>query len=374
MVFNRLKRAFKKFIESVSETVGEQEEAGQAQPVAGQQGAEARAAAAPREAAGEQVQRRAERAAAPAPSKAGGRGRSLLRRVIPEAIVTRTISEKDIEPLLEDLVMELAEADVAFEVAEEIAERLREKLVGARIPRTAKVRDYVLRALRETLVEVLSRGYREIDLVAEAKARSPSNPLRLVFFGVNGVGKTTTIAKFAYMFRRSGVTPVIVAADTYRAGAQEQLRRHAEKLGTPFIGGRYGVDPAALVYDGIEYAKARGYRVVLVDTAGRMHTDRDLMEELRKIVRVAKPDYKVLVVDALTGNDAVEQARFFDEAVGIDFIVLTKVDADVKGGTAISVAAVTGKPILFMGVGQGYEDLEPFKPERYVEKLLEGVA
>ena len=367
MVFNRLKRAFKKFVESVSETVGEQREAGQARP----------AAVVHKEAAEEPVQQ-AERVAPPAaPPKAEPRSRGrrgLLRRVIPEAIVTRTISEKDIEPLLEDLVMELAEADVAFEVAEEIAERLREKLVGARIPRTAKVRDYVLKALQETLVEVLSRGYREVDLVAEAKARSPSNPLRLVFFGVNGVGKTTTIAKFAYMFRRSGVTPVIVAADTYRAGAQEQLRRHAEKLGAPFIGGRYGVDPAALVYDGIEYAKARGYRVVLVDTAGRMHTDRDLMEELRKIVRVAKPDYKVLVVDALTGNDAVEQARFFDEAVGIDFIVLTKVDADVKGGTAISVAAVTGKPILFMGVGQGYEDLEPFRPERYVEKLLEGVA
>ncbi len=293
---------------------------------------------------------------------------------VTEVVATKTISEEDLEPLLEELLIELAESDVALEVAEEITSKLRERLVGSKVPRGTDLRQHLIKALGDVLVEILSRGYRRLDLVAEARQRSPSNPLRIVFFGVNGVGKTTTIAKFAYMFKRAGVTPVIVAADTFRAGAQEQLRRHAEKLGVPFIGGRYGADPASVVYDGIEYARARGYRVVLADTAGRMHTDSDLMEELRKIVRVAKPDYKALVIDALTGNDAVDQARFFDEAVGIDFIVLTKVDADVKGGTAISVAAVTGKPILFMGVGQGYEDLEPFEPRRYVERLLAGLA
>ncbi len=292
---------------------------------------------------------------------------------VTEVVATKTLSEEELEPILEELVISLAESDVAFEVAEEIANRLREKLVGKKVPRFSDARQVVVDALREALVEILSRGYRRLDLVEEARRRTPDNPLRIVFFGVNGVGKTTTIAKFAYMFRRSGITPVIVAADTFRAGAQEQLRRHAEKLGVPFIGGRYGADPASVVYDGIEYARARGYRVVLADTAGRMHTDADLMEELRKIVRVAKPDYKALVVDALTGNDAVEQAKFFDEAVGIDFIVLTKVDADVKGGTAISVAAATGKPILFVGTGQGYEDLEPFEPRRYAEKILQGI-
>ncbi len=292
---------------------------------------------------------------------------------VSEVVATKTLSEEDLEPILEELVISLAESDVAFEVAEEIAENLKKRLVGSKVPRFKEPREVVLRALEETLVEILSRGYRRLDLVEEARSRSPSNPLKIVFLGVNGVGKTTTIAKFAYMFRRSGVTPVIVAADTFRAGAQEQLRRHAEKLGVPFIGGRYGADPASVVYDGIEYARARGYRVVLADTAGRMHTDADLMEELRKIVRVAKPDYKALVVDALTGNDAVEQAKFFDEAVGIDFIVLTKVDADVKGGTAISVAAATGKPILFVGTGQSYEDLEPFEPKRYAAKILEGL-
>ncbi len=292
---------------------------------------------------------------------------------VAEVVATKTLSEEDLEPILEELVISLAESDVAFEVAEEIAESLKRRLVGTKVPRFKDAREVVLKALEESLVEILSKGYRRLNLVAEAKSRSPENPLKIVFFGVNGVGKTTTIAKFAYMFKNAGVTPVIVAADTFRAGAQEQLRRHAERLGVPFIGGRYGADPASVVYDGIEYARARGYRVVLADTAGRMHTDRDLMEELRKIVRVARPDHKALVVDALTGNDAVEQAKFFDEAVGIDFIVLTKVDADVKGGTAISVAAVTGKPILFVGTGQEYNDLEPFEPKRYAEKILAGL-
>ena len=293
---------------------------------------------------------------------------------VSEVVATKTLTEEDLEPILEELVVSLAESDVAFEVAEEIAAKLREKLVGSKVARFKDPREVVLKALEEALVDILSRGYRPLDLVGEARSRSPERPLKIVFLGVNGVGKTTTIAKFAYMFKKAGVTPVIVAADTFRAGAQEQLRRHAEKLGVPFIGGKYGADPASVVYDGIEYARARGYRVVLADTAGRMHTDSDLMEELRKIVRVAKPDYKALVVDALTGNDAVEQARFFDEAVGVDFIVLTKVDADVKGGTAISVAAATGKPILYVGTGQSYGDLEPFEPRRFVEKILAGLS
>ncbi|BEP18074.1 signal recognition particle-docking protein FtsY [Pyrofollis japonicus] len=293
---------------------------------------------------------------------------------VSETVATKEVKEEDIEPIIDELIISLVESDVALEVAEEIANKLKKRLVGTRVPRLKDVREYVISALAETIKEIVSRNYKPIDLIVEAKTRQPSNPLRILFFGVNGVGKTTTIAKFAYMFKKNSITPVIAAADTYRAGAQEQLRMHAEKLNVPFIGGRYGADPASVVYDAIEYARARGYRVVLADTAGRMHTDRDLMEELRKITKVAKPDYKVLVVDALTGNDAVDQARFFEEAVGIDFVVLTKVDADVKGGTALTIAATIDKPILYLGVGQRYEDLEPFDPERYVKKLLEGIS
>ena len=293
---------------------------------------------------------------------------------VSETIATKEVKEEDLEPIIEELTISLVESDVALEVAEEIGELIKKKLVGTKLPRFKDVRQYVIDALAEVIEDIVSRNYRPVNIVEEAKKRDPANPLRILFFGVNGVGKTTTIAKFAYMLRKNNVTPVIAAADTFRAGAQEQLRMHAEKLGVPFIGGRYGADPASVVYDAIEYARARGYRVVLADTAGRMHTDEDLMEELRKITRVAKPDYKVLVVDALTGNDAVEQARFFDEAVGIDFVVLTKVDADVKGGSALTIAAVINKPILFLGVGQRYEDLEPFNPKAYVKKLLEGIV
>jgi len=292
---------------------------------------------------------------------------------VSSTIVAKELSEEELESLLEELLMELVECDVAFEAAEAIINGLKEKLVGKRVSRFSDTRKLVVDALKEALEDLLSKAYVDKNLIDEVLNRS-GEPIKIVFFGVNGVGKTTTIAKFAYMFRKAGVTPVIAAADTYRAGAQEQLRVHAEKIRVPFIGSRYGADPAAVAYDAVEYAEARGYRVVLIDTAGRMHTDSSLMEELRKVVRVVKPDYKILVVDALTGNDAVEQARFFEEAVGVDYIVLTKVDADVKGGTAISLAYAIGKPILYVGVGQKYEDLEKFDPRSIVEKILEGLS
>ncbi len=293
-----------------------------------------------------------------------------VERVVQKA-TTKTISEKDVEEFMQDLLIELVESDVAYDTAERLVEELKKRLVGLQVPRGAETRKVLEDKVREALIALLKTGWRQIDLVKEAieKCRR-GEPLVIVFLGVNGVGKTTTIAKFAYMFKKAGLTPVIAAADTFRAGAQEQLRAHAEKIGAVFVGGRYGADPASVAYDAIQMAKSRGYCVVLVDTAGRMHTDVDLMEELRKIVRVAKPDYKVLVVDALTGNDAVEQAKFFDEAVGVDFVVLTKFDADAKGGTAVSVVDAIKKPILFLGVGQRYEDLEPMVPEKLVEKLL----
>ncbi len=289
-------------------------------------------------------------------------------------IKTKQISEDDIAPLLDDLVIDLVEADVAFDTAQAIVDKLRERLVGKRVPRFSDVKKIVVEELEKVLEEILTANWRPRDVFEEIASSPPGTVKVLTFFGVNGVGKTTTIAKFAYMLRKKGVTPVIAAADTFRAGAQEQLRRHAEKLGVPFIGARYGADPAAVAYDAIEFAKSRGYRAVLVDTAGRMHTDVDLMEELRKIVRVARPDYKILIIDALTGNDALEQAQFFEEAVGVDFIVLTKVDADVKGGTAVSVAHAIAKPILYVGTGQTYEDLKPFNPRELARKIVEGLA
>ena len=298
------------------------------------------------------------------------RAASTLATVIKEKAGTREIKAGDLEEVLDDLKIELVEAEVAFDVAEAIASELERRLVGVRVPRGTKVDELVRNTLKDILLKIV--GLRGLDVVEEAKraCRPGSRPFVVVFLGVNGVGKTTTIAKLGYKAKHEGITPVLAAADTFRAGAQEQLRLHAEKLSVPFIGGRYGADPASVAFDAIEYARARNYCLVLIDTAGRIHTDYDLMGELRKIVRVAKPNLKVLVVDALTGNDAVEQARIFKQEVGVDGVIITKADADVKGGTAISVAAAIRKPILYIGTGQGYSDIERFDPIAFVEKII----
>ena len=288
---------------------------------------------------------------------------------VKEAIAYKEIDVKKIEPILEEYVLLLSELDVAYEVAEELMEKFKKNLAGMKIRRGVSEREVIEKALREAILSLISiPGF---DLVEEAKrARAEGRVLKVMFMGVNGVGKTTTIAKVAYMLKKAGVTPVLAAADTFRAGAVEQLKVHAERIGVPIITKPYGSDPASVAYDAIEYAKARGFSVVLIDTAGRMHVDADLMNELRKVARVAEPDYKILVLDALTGNDAVEQAKFFDEAVGVDGVILTKVDADAKGGAVLSVAATIKKPILYLGVGQGYEDLIKFDPKWFVERLL----
>ncbi len=298
---------------------------------------------------------------------------SKLRKIVKEfvdKVSTKELSEEELEEVLQELEIQLVENDVAFSVAEKIASDLKEALTGRRVARGSDVRELVLSTLRDSLKQIFTHKA-GLDLVAEAREKCrEGEPLRLVFLGVNGVGKTTTIAKVAHLYKKNGITPLVAAADTFRAGAQEQLKLHASRLGIPIITGKYGADPASVAYDAIAHAKARRYCVVLIDTAGRMHTDKDLVEELKKIVRVSKPHYKILVVDALTGNDAVEQARFFDESVGVDLVILTKVDADAKGGSALSVAYEIGKPILFLGIGQEYDDLREFDPDWLIERIL----
>ncbi|UXD21520.1 signal recognition particle [Ignicoccus pacificus DSM 13166] len=288
---------------------------------------------------------------------------------VKETLVYKELDLKKLEPILEEYVLLLTEADVAYEVAEELIEKFKERLKGKKIRRGEDEKKIIEDALREAIYDLINIP--GPDLVEEAKkAKAEGRILKIMFMGVNGVGKTTTIAKVAYMLKKAGITPVLAAADTFRAGAVEQLKQHAERIGVPIVTKPYGSDPAAVAYDAIEFAKARGFSVVLVDTAGRMHVDVDLMNELRKVARVIEPDYKILVLDALTGNDAVEQARFFDEAVGVDGVILTKVDADAKGGAVLSVAATIKKPILYLGIGQGYEDLIRFDPSWFVERLL----
>ncbi|MCE4604638.1 MAG: signal recognition particle-docking protein FtsY [Aeropyrum sp.] len=299
------------------------------------------------------------------------RASQALASSVKDTIAYKELRDSDVGPVLEEVMLDLVESDVALEAAEEIVRSVRDKLVGVKVPRAAAVEEVVKEALKSSILEVLAGAGQSIDLVQLAReACSRGQPLVILFLGVNGTGKTTTIAKVAKMLKDSGITPVIAAADTFRAGAQEQLSIHAERIGVPIVKGRYGSDPASVAFDAIKHAKSKGLCVVLVDTAGRMHVDSNLVEELRKIVRVVEPDLKVLVVDSLTGNDAVEQARSFDEAVGVDAVIVTKVDADPKGGTLVSVAHAIRKPVIYIGVGQDYSDLEKFDPKRLAAELI----
>ena len=275
------------------------------------------------------------------------------------------LDERDLDAALSDFEEDLLESDVALPVAEAIISNVKEALIGKRRKIGEDVSEIVLNALKEALLNVFPEGFDFEEFV-----RVREKPVKIVFVGVNGTGKTTTIAKIAYLLKERGFSVVLASADTYRTGAVEQLEKHADALNIKVIKHRYGADPAAVVYDAVKYAEAHKKDVVLADTAGRMHTNVNLMEQLRKICRVTRPDLVIFVDEAIAGNDAVERARIFDEYVGIDASILTKADMDVKGGSAISIAYITSKPILFLGTGQKYEDLVKFNPEEFVERLL----
>ncbi|MEM3712015.1 MAG: signal recognition particle-docking protein FtsY [Thermoproteota archaeon] len=293
-----------------------------------------------------------------------------LFKSLVETISTRPLSRRELEKVLDEYGLRLISCDVAFPFVEELKNKLAEALEGQRAPLFDKsaVKRIVEKEIEKFLLETLGSGF---DLIEEAK-NSPK-PFKLLFVGVNGVGKTTTIAKVAYMFKKAGLSVILACSDTFRAGAVEQLSQHAKSLGLPIIFKDYGSDPASVGFEAVSYALSRGVETVLVDTAGRMHTDVNLMDELKKIKRVVEPSYTILVVDALTGNDAWNQASDFQSHVGYDAIILAKFDADDKGGAALSVSYVSKKPVIYVGTGQKYSDLERFNPEKYVKNLLFGV-
>jgi len=281
----------------------------------------------------------------------------------------KTISEGDLEDVLFELELSLLEGDVALEVAEKIIKSVETDLVGRKIKRRSDVAKYTQEALKNAISDILLVEGPDVKVLAQ-EARKSGEPLKIMFVGINGTGKTTTISKLSDYFVSQGFKPVIAASDTFRAGAIEQIAYHAEKLKVKIIKHQKGADPAAVAYDAVEHARAQKKELVFIDTAGRMQTNTNLMDEMKKIQRVVKPDLVIFVGDALTGNDVVEQASKFNDAVGLDGIILTKADADAKGGAALSIGYVVQKPILFLGIGQGYKDIIEFKPDWMVEQIF----
>lgn len=289
---------------------------------------------------------------------------------VANAFTERTLSEGEINELLGKLEIDLLESDVAYDVTQTILAELRKQLANEKVKRVADNSDVIAEKFKHAIEEVFAKAI-AIDVLAKiAEKNAAGQPYVIIFLGINGTGKTTTIAKFANLLEKRGMSVVIAAGDTHRAGAIEQLSEHANRLGIKVVSQRYGSDPAAVARDAVMYAKTHHINVVIVDTAGRIQTSKNLMEEMSKIVRVVKPDLKIFVGDALAGNDAISQAKEFQSATDFDGVILTKIDADARGGASLSITSVTGKPILYLGIGQGYDDLIPFEPEFFTKNLF----
>lgn len=294
--------------------------------------------------------------------------RGFFRRAFSGKIL---ITEEKFENFFWELELMLLENNVAYEVIEEIKKELAEKIIGKEFQR-GKIQDVLSSSIKEIIEKILLQPFDLIEKIKQERGKSDETkrPYVILFLGINGSGKTTTLAKLAYLLKKNGLSCVLAASDTFRAAAIQQLEKHAEALGIRLIKHDYGADAAAVAYDSIEYAKAKGIDAVLIDSAGRLHSNRNLMDELAKLVRVSKPDLKIFVGEMLTGNDCIEQAKEFDKAVGIDAVILTKSDVDEKGGTAISIGYMLKKPILFLGTGQKYSDLEEFDKKKIMDKIF----
>ena len=284
-------------------------------------------------------------------------------------IKEKSISEDDVEDILFELELGLLEADVAMDVSSVVVESVKNDLVGQKIKRSSDIEEYTYKALKNAVSKIIDiEGKSMTELLEEKVAQG--EPLVVMLVGINGTGKTTTIGKLSNYYIKKGYTPVIAASDTFRAGAIEQVQYHADNLGVKLIKHEKGSDPAAVAFDAVQHARAKGKELVLIDTAGRMQTNTNLMDEMKKIRRVSKPDLVVFVGDALTGNDATEQARKFNEAIDIDGVILTKADADSKGGAALSIGYIIKKPIFFLGMGQSYDDIKEYDADWMLEQIF----
>lgn len=286
-----------------------------------------------------------------------------------EKLSKKTISLDKAKKFLDDLKLILLQNDVAIEVAEKICKLVAEELEGEKIGRFDSTKKLIKYVLKKAITDLLN--IENINLLEEIKEiNNAGKPYIICFLGVNGTGKTTTIAKIGNYLKKNNLKCVVAASDTYRAGAIEQLSTHMKNVGIKMISHKYKSDPSSVAYDAVEHAIAKKLNVVLIDTSGMQVNDKNLMEERKKIVRVVEPNLIVFIGDSLAGNDALRQAQKFDDEVGIHASILTKLDADSKGGAALSIIYATRKPILAVGVGQGYDDIELFDPEVFIEKIL----
>jgi len=287
-----------------------------------------------------------------------------------KAVSEKKLSEKDLDDSLYDFQLALMESDVAQNVVESVTGDLKKQLLGVSVERSKDIQEVVKDKLRGEVLSIFSQ-VGDIDVLEKVEqSKAKGEPFKILFLGINGTGKTTTVAKFANYLKKSGFSVVIAAGDTHRAGAIEQVTEHANRISAKVVAQRYGADPAAVARDGVLYAKSHHVDAVLIDSAGRMQTNQNLMEEMSKIVRVVTPDLKIFIGDSLAGNDAVSQAELFSKYTGFDGAILTKVDADSKGGAALSIAFTTKRPILFLGVGQGYDDLKRFDAKSFADSLV----
>src|SRR5215470_6686251 len=279
--------------------------------------------------------------------KLGGRGR---------------LSEDNIQEALREVRVALLEADVNFKVARGFVDRVREKAVGQDVLKSLTPAQQVVKVVHDELVELLGGSGHRL-------AWAPHPPTVIMLIGLQGSGKTTTAAKLARMYGKQGQHPILAAADTYRPAAQDQLRTLGAQLNYPVVG-ESGQTPLAICKAARDEAASRGFTPLILDTAGRLHIDEGMLDELKAIKREVAPHHVLLVVDAMTGQDAVTVADKFNQAVGIDAVILTKMDGDSRGGAALSVRHVTGRPIAFAGVGEKTDALEPFHPDRLASRIL----
>ncbi|MGH9923746.1 MAG: signal recognition particle-docking protein FtsY, partial [Nitrososphaeraceae archaeon] len=283
----------------------------------------------------------------------------------------KEISERDLNNQLSELELSLLESDVAPEVVDDLVGSLRTELLGLELEKGQSAEEVIRLKLRIRIANMFNKsGSMNLIQQIRTKKEEGKGPFIIILLGINGTGKTTTIAKIARLFKKNGISTVLAAADTHRAGAIEQLSQHAENLSIKVISQRYGADPSAVGRDAVDYASKHRIDTVLIDTAGRMQTAKNLMDEINKIVRVVKPDIKLFIGDSLAGNDTINQAREFFEYTKFDGAILTKTDADAKGGSAISIVHATSKPIVLLGMGQSYDDITPFSSEKFLDSVF----